>query len=501
MIRNIPTYRVLSGGSLLFFVFFLSFSAPVQAQVSEQVADLILDQLNNSDIKNDVSSSDVNFFEISDILVFGNDKTKEDIIFRELDITKGQTVLKSELEDILETNRKKIFNTSLFLSVEMEVLERPSNKIDIVIKVSERWYIFPVPLFKLDARNFNDWWTNHNRDFSRVSYGIRFYQYNLRGRNERLKLTAQFGFTNVLQLSYRVPYIDRAKRNGLTINVGYNANKKINYKTEDHVPVVVDFGKRTRESRYALLTFSHRPSFYNFHFFTVGYQHYSINDSIAILNPDFFLNGRTEQKYFRLRYQYRKDYRDIAAYPLSGYLFTAEAEKIGLGIYNDINMFEVDVNYYKYFKLKNNVFISTRLAGNISFPNRQPYINFRGLGYRPNFIRGYELNVIDGQSFLLNKITLKKRLLSIRKKFNNLIKKDQFQTIPLDIYLKTYYDSGIVNNSLSGEQNERLSNKYLYGTGIGLDFVTYYDFVIRCEYSINSSGEHGFFLNFKSDLR
>jgi len=35
-------------------------------------------------------------------------------------------------------------------------------------------------------------------DFSRVNYGMRLLQQNFRGRNETLRLTAQFGFTGNL---------------------------------------------------------------------------------------------------------------------------------------------------------------------------------------------------------------------------------------------------------------------------------------------------------------
>jgi hypothetical protein len=50
----------------------------------------------------------------------------------------------------------------------------------------------------------------------------------------------------------------------------------------------------------------------------------------------------------------------------------------------------------------------------------------------------------------------------------------------------------------SDQQNYRtnpLANQLLWGTGLGIDFITYYDLVVRFEYTLNKQGEHGFFIN------
>ena len=42
------------------------------------------------------------------------------------------------------------------------------------------------------------------------------------------------------------------------------------------------------------------------------------------------------------------------------------------------------------------------------------------------------------------------------------------------------------------------SNEFLYGYGLGIDFVTYYDIVFRVEFSANKFGETGLFLHFNA---
>ena len=70
----------------------------------------------------------------------------------------------------------------------------------------------------------------------------------------------------------------------------------------------------------------------------------------------------------------------------------------------------------------------------------------------------------------------------------------------MEVYFKIYYDHALAGNNFEYEGNTRLTNRYLYGYGAGFDFVSYYDFVLRVEYTINSEAETGFFLNFKAEF-
>jgi hypothetical protein len=156
-------------------------------------------------------------------------------------------------------------------------------------------------------------------------------------------------------------------------------------------------------------------------------------------------------------------------------------------------------SYAQHFSLKKNFFLSSSLTGVASFPKRQAYNNTEAIGYRPDDIRGYDLYVVEGQNYLINKITFKKLLFSKQHHIKS-IPVPQFQTIPIAIYLKTFFDSGYVDNAFTDPENTALSNRYLFGGGLGLDIVTYYDLVLRLEYSINDTGDTGFFLNVRADI-
>ena len=465
---------------------------------------LQLSSTESDELKSD-SVKQADLVEIDKIFIIGNRKTKEKIIKREMDIQEGDWIIREELNTLLEKDKSKILNTSLFLSVNFNIVELSREKIDIIIRVSERWYLFPIPIFELTDRNFNEWWVNQERDLSRVEYGIKLYNYNTRGMNETLKLFAQFGFTKRFQMSYSFPYIDKAQKIGLNLVGTYAENNNFNYLTINHKQRdldSLDSDRWLRNVKRFGFDITYRRSFYNFHEISLDYLDYKIRDTIAELNPTYFLDGRSRQQYFQLDYNFRRDLRDFNAYPLDGFLLTATASKLGLGIFNDINQLELSGTYSRYLDLGKNYYLSGMIGGKATFPQVQPYNNNNSIGFEPFVMRGYELYVIEGQSFVLNKLTFKKLLFSRRQKLHDLIPIKQFQTFPIALYLKTYFDSGYIWNTWSYPENAntRFTNEYIYGGGVGLDLVTFYDLVVRFEYSLNKAGESGLVIGLRSEF-
>src|SRR5690606_7758220 len=114
--------------------------------------------------------------------------------------------------------------------------------------------------------------------------GLRVDQFNLRGINDRLKVVAQFGFTRQFELNYRMPYIDKSQRHGLTLGATYNEWKNVGYQTTDHLPTFLKAEKLIQNRFSSYVTYSYRNTFYNFHYFTVAYQKTEIADTVFQLN-------------------------------------------------------------------------------------------------------------------------------------------------------------------------------------------------------------------------
>ena len=447
----------------------------------------------------DIDSSRFKEVQIGSVFITGNRRTKEKIILRELTLKPGAVFSRIDLPVIVQKDKEKLINTRLFLEVDIQLIDRSQELIDLVIQVKERWYFFPSPIFKLADRSFNEWWVNQGRDLSRVNYGLRLAQYNFRGRRETVKLIGQFGFSKTLALSYSVPSFDQKQRNGLIFNIAYQDQKNLAYRSTENKQTFLESDDKLQKSFSTSMTWTHRYSFYNKHFFTFGYSRSSIHDTIAQLNPNYFLDAQTLQRYFTISYLFTRDLRDYAAYPLKGYFLSLLAEKNGLGIYGDLNRFSMRASYAQHLPLKKNFFLSSRITGVASFPKRQAYHNTEAIGFSPDEIRSYDLYVIEGQNYIIHKITFKKLLFSKEQHVKS-VPIPQFQNIPIAVYLKIFFDSGYVENEFTDPENTALSNKYLFGGGVGLDIVTYYDLVLRLEYSINDRANTGFFINVRADI-
>ena len=444
--------------------------------------------------------STARFVRIGRIFLVGNRITRDRIILRELSLVPGDLIYSEDLPAILDLDRKRLINTRLFNSVNIRTLELEEDQLDLLVDLKERWYTFPSPIFDLADRNFNEWWETYNHDFKRVNYGLRLYQFNMRGRNETLRFVAQFGFLRRFELSYRIPNLDRDQKHGVAINVNYSEAKNVAFRTTNHKLEFLENERVARLTRGVDISYQFRNSFYETHNVSLEYRENSIADTLLYLNPNYLgAEGRTSQRFGGLTYQFTSDHRDYVAYPLRGYFFQGYLNKSGLSERDDLNKFEVGVSFAKFFDLKNDFYLSNNTIGYISTPDNLPYYNYGALGYRSQFIRGYEIFVIEGPAHVVNKTTFKKKLFS-RDYHWGAMPLEQFRDIPISIYLKTYADFGYVENYDNYEPGEPLTGKLLSGFGGGIDIIGSYDVVLRFEYSFNAEGQRGFFFHLKKEF-
>jgi len=439
------------------------------------------------------------FIAINRIFIIGNKLTRDHIILRELTLKPGDTVYSLDLPGILDSDKKKLINTRLFNTVAIRTLELDAGKIDLLIDLNERWYTFPSPIFELSDRNFNEWWQTYNHDLSRVNYGVRLDQYNMRGRNETLRIHAQFGYTRRFDLSYRFPYIDRKQKQGLIVTFRFMEAKNLAYQTDDHQLDYLESDDILQTVRNVSLTYTYRPSFYQSHALRVDYTDTRINDTINQLKPNYLQRGELRQRYPTLTYQFTSDHRDYVGYPLRGSYFTGFLTKDGFSKSSDLNKFAASFIYAGFIDLRKGFYLSNNLIGYGSVPDDVPYHNYAALGYLRQFVRGYEVYVIEGPAYLLNKVTFKKRIFARTYHWQDM-PIPQFRHIPFAIYLKMYGDLGYVSNYPGYDAGRRLTDKLLYGYGSGIDIVGSYDVVIRLEYSFNGEGDSGFFFHIKKEF-
>jgi hypothetical protein len=450
---------------------------------------------------------------IRNLTFSGNKITKDRIIQRELLFRENDTVNVEEISGLLQQSRKNLVNTSLFNFVTLDSIPVPGdpNQIDVHFTFIERWYIWPVPILEFADRNFNEWMKK--KDLNRVNYGLFLTWNNFRGRREKLIVYARFGYDEKYELSYQIPYINRNQTWGFGVSAGSSQNHEIAYNSfkeyaDDETPDVSNkevyyksehsYPKRTY---FAYAETYYRKGIHSLSWFKLGYNDLLLSDTVVELNPDYSFGSSTRNQYLSFYYQFKSDYRDYKQYPLGGFYFDAELDKKGLGFFHDpqVNTLSIKSTFRKYFKIRNRLYYALGLTGKVSPFWHQPYYYLKGLGYGRDFVRGYEYYVIDGQHFGLLKNNLKLELVPTRVKNFNFIPTEKFSKLYYAIYLNLYSDLGYISDTRDNVLNP-LANDLLVGYGLGIDLVTYYDWVIRFEYSFNKKGESGFFIHFMPSI-
>lgn len=446
--------------------------------------------------------NDHDLYVVDSIALKGNGVTKDFIMFREVVFSDNETYTGALLKEKIIETRENLLNTSLFNFVTMiiETADNPETTgVIITVKVIERWYIWPFPIFELADRNFNAW--IKKMDFNRVNYGLYLVWDNFRGRKERVTLLARFGYDEKYNLSYEVPYINKKRTLGIGLIGDYSRNHEIAYQTiNDELVFYKSENSYPQEAFSVAVELINRPDIHNSHNFLFTYHKYNIADTIIKLNPQYTPAGRTSFQYFTLYYKFKSDFRDFAAYPLSGYYFDIIAEKYGLGIFdNDLDLFTLQCTFRKYWKFSTRWYFASLVTAQFASKTEVPYVINSGLGFGRFFVRGYEYYVVDGQNFGLSRSNIKFAILPTKVYNINFIRTEKFSKIHFAMYLNLFFDMGFVEDKIFYKDNT-LSNTFLYGTGLGLDLVTYYDVIIRLEYTMNKLKETGFFIHFMAPI-
>jgi hypothetical protein len=442
---------------------------------------------------------------VNELSVSGTKRTRVNIVYREIQFKKGDSIVISDLYKELEQARNQVYNTTLFNEVKLTLVVLDSANVNIQVNVLERWYLYPVPQFKWIDRNFNEWYKTYKASLSRVNYGIKFVHYNLSGQRDQLRIYFINGYSRNISFSYTAPYSNKKLTEGFTIGGGYLQKRELPvsvtkndsllfYPIYPETKAKADF---VYKSWYAHAGYTIRRGFFTKHIFLASYTYIKIADSVILdkqYNPNYFKDPVSSKGVIDLTYTLQYSNVDNGSYPLKGKNYAFFIQKRGLGFTGGVNMLHLEAGLNKYIALGKNWYSIFQLNGKIKLPFDQAYINQRGLGYGENYLRGLEYYVIDGVATALVKSTIKKKLVSFNIPFRLFPK--VFTKIPFSIFAKSFADFGYVYTKK--KYDTYLNNRLLYSGGFGIDILTLYDINLRFEYSFNQLGEKGLFLHNQS---
>ncbi len=435
---------------------------------------------------------------VSDIAINGNDVTKSSIILKELTFSVGDTIPAAEWDEELRLSKENVQNTTLFNFVDFECHEN-DDEISVFIDVTERWYFWVYPYISYADRNINAWYEADN--IKRFSYGFDTEHRNFLGKKNLLKMTFIAGYNQNYSFSYDIPYLVDKHYFGVELGAAYKRDKEVAYTTENNK--ILYFNGDDEFARQSALMFV-EPYFRFGHrnklFLNFSYNNTSYHDTLPSLNPDFIKSEQTDLQYFALSLTFKNDYRDEQNYPLDGHYFEVLLEKIGLGVFEtspDVFYGKITADWYQ--PIKGRWYWASNLTMKMSDDYDAPYSFNQGLGYKNDYVRTYELYVIDAMNFTLVKNNLKYAILNPVTRYLPFIKNERFGKIHFALYANVFFDCAY-SWKVPENTTSFLDNKFIFGTGLGLDFVTYYDKVIRFEYGVNDMGESGLFIHFVAPI-
>jgi len=431
---------------------------------------------------------------IDHIHLYGNDKTRDKIILRELSFSEGQMVNSDSLHFLVEQSKERLASIGLFTSCHISIETISSASVDFNIQVKERWYIIPEPTFQLADRNFNVWWNEQNHELRRTIIGVVLKHKNFRGNLENLNVTAQVGYTKKFGIEYLNPYLDKDQKHGFGLALAMAESQETYYATDSNKLRFIKSGSNYILKQYeGSIAYTYRPAYASHHILRLGYKYYHIGDTIAELNTTYFENGSRDLRMIELSYRYELNKTDNWNYPLKGTKVIAQVfVRFGLEGMKQQNFATLELG--KFYNPADKWYYSFIFRGRLSFPEEQPYALNGALGTKYDYVRGYEYYVIDGSHFGLLRFDLKREILNLSIKN---IPLRYLPIIPIRVYPKIFADAGYVQNRYEG--NSFLNNRMLYSAGIGLDIFTAYDIKIRLEYAWNHLGQNDLFLHFNSE--
>lgn len=438
---------------------------------------------------------------VNDIVVNGNDVTRDAIIFRELTFAAGDTIPSSQWENELRVSKENVQNTTLFnfVTIDTERDTTSENAVVVNINVVERWYLWPYPYIAYSDRNLNAWYEAD--DITRFSYGLELKYRNFLGLKHDLDFTFISGYNQNYGLSYDIPYMTERQCFGLKFGLGYKRDKEVSCLTENNKVLYFNGDDEfAKQSAFVFVEPHFRFGHRNKLFVNLSYNNTLFHDALVSLNDDFSNLQGTRFQYFSLLATYKNDFRDEQNYPLNGHYFELMMEKMGFGILEtspDVFYAKVTADWYQ--PIKGRWYWASNLTLKMSDNNDAPYFLNQGLGYKNDFVRTYELYVIDAMNFALIKNNLKFEILEPVTKYLPFIKNERFGKIHFALYANVFFDCAY-SWKMPENKTSFLDNKFIFGTGIGLDFVTYYDKVLRLEYGVNDMGETGLFIHFVAPI-
>ncbi|MGE5683148.1 MAG: BamA/TamA family outer membrane protein [Bacillota bacterium] len=417
----------------------------------------------NNDPVNDYS------FRVDSIKVSGNEVTDEDIILRELTFKSGDVISQKDLD----YNSERIFSLSLFTNLKLAAptKDSPAKSSNVLIAVSESWYIWPIPFIDIKDNAIN-----------KATYGLDILYKNFRGRNETLEAAFGFGYDPRISLVYNCPWLVKSQDIFLTAAIQYSnvENKSV-------------FAERLYGSRFEQKMFSGSLTIgKRFNLFTsasllAGYDYIETPRYV----PGVSASSGNIDRIFKTGVSSTYDSRNLKQFPDFGVFLNLSYVHLGFNI-NGINYSVLSGDFRHYMKIIGDLSAKWRAASRITLGRNIPFYDFSRLGYGEK-VRGHFNELKEGNNTYVGSFELKYPII---KEWDFSVKlpvvPKELTSYRIGIYPYIFADAGAAQ--LKGHQLSM--NDFYSGYGAGVIFLFLPYNIFRIELALNEYKKKEFIFGF-----
>jgi len=385
-----------------------------------------------------VSAQDNTERTIQNIIIIGNEITKDNVILRELVVHKGDIPTESKLQE----SYQRLMNLLLFNRVQLNLYPHDEKSLVLIIEVTEQLYFYPVPILTIQERDWSKW-----------SYGLSLVNSNFRGQNEKL----WGGFWLGYRPGFGIRYTDPWAGDSLHLNTSFSIMKtNINNRTitdmeERHVLGSVSVGK-----------------WWGRHFNTSLAFHF---DRIKVAEEfrNIMHSGNTTEYTFGVEYSMLYDTRDLHSYPSTGWLTMTRLHKYGL--FEDYNDYEnILLDLRKYFSI-GPIILAGRFYQN-SLLGEIPVYRLNYIGYSER-VRGHFYTVWTGKHVQIGSIETRFNIIPIRYFSLDLpgVPSQYLQNLKIGLSAGLFVDTGIAWVTSDQYALDNFNTGFGFGLHIHLPYV------------------------------
>ncbi|MCW8850008.1 MAG: hypothetical protein OQJ81_08550 [Melioribacteraceae bacterium] len=401
---------------------------------------------------------------IESITILGNETTEDYIILRELDFKKNEMVSNFQLN----YNQERVYSLGIFNKVKFEIQDS-LGKYNLIIRVEESWYIYPLPYLQLRENSFR-----------RSSYGMSILYKNFRGRNETLWGLATFGYDPTYMMYYYNPVMITGQKLTFGLRLGYTDLQNRNIASENLNGDVFSYNYI-----YGSLSFGYRFNQFNILTQTTTFEYIDMPETVAELSA----SGTDKDRIYSIGILYEFDDRNLKQFSNDGFYGMIDITHKGFGLKNaSYNVFNLDLRKYN--------IIYGDLAGKwrglfrSTFGSKIPFYALSLLG-DVEYIRGHRFDKREGNNYIVTSFELSYPII---KEWNlsldlPLLPKN-LTSARIGLYTNIFVDAGETFNN--GETPDIRSFDSGWGIGLTLLILPYNAF--RFEYAFNEMNEGEFIL-------